>query len=105
LEQTIPDPVARMLDATRREDTDAFVEAFAPTGTVDDWGREFTGHEAIRHWSDNEHIGVHARIDVVKATVTDVVNLEVRVSGGGYNGPGAFTFIVDEGRIRSLVIR
>ena len=34
---------------------------------VDDWGREFTGADSIRHWSDREFIGVD-----VALTVTDV---------------------------------
>ena len=60
---------------------------------VDDWGREFRGHEAIRRWSDGENIGVHATFEVTDVAVengTWVVT--ATVGGDGFNGPSHFTF-------------
>lgn len=50
--QQIPEPVASFLDAVNRHDACAFLDAFAPDGEVDDWGRVFSGRAAIKTWSD-----------------------------------------------------
>ena len=42
---TIPEPVASFITAVNDHDEQAFLDAFAPDGTVDDWGRDFTGRE------------------------------------------------------------
>jgi hypothetical protein len=57
MSQEIPAAVQRALDAIDALDNDAFVAAFAADGYVNDWGREFRGHDRIRSWSDNELIG------------------------------------------------
>src|SRR5699024_11638510 len=49
---TIPEPVASFITAVNDHDEQAFLDAFAPDGTVDDWGRDFTGREQIKTWSD-----------------------------------------------------
>src|SRR6201995_5671102 len=50
----LPAPVRAVVDAANAGDADAFVACFPPSGFVDDWGRQFRGHEAIRGWSDQE---------------------------------------------------
>jgi hypothetical protein len=44
------------LAAANAGDVDAFLACFEPNGTVDDWGKIYTGQEAIRQWSDREFI-------------------------------------------------
>ena len=56
--------IRQLFDATNRGDSEAFLDAFAPDGVVDDWGRTFTGREAIAGWNANENIGVNSHIDV-----------------------------------------
>ena len=60
---SIPAPVAALLDAANAHDTAAFLAAFSADGVVDDWGREFTGAGAIRGWSDAEFIGVRVTLE------------------------------------------
>ena len=36
----IPEPVASFITAVNDHDEQAFLDAFAPDGTVDDWGRD-----------------------------------------------------------------
>ena len=49
-------PIAAMIDATNREDSAAFLDAFADDAVINDWGREFTGKAEIATWNDNENI-------------------------------------------------
>jgi ketosteroid isomerase-like protein len=101
----LPAPVQAFFDATNAGDTEAFLAAFAADGVVDDWGRTFQGHEAIRGWSDRENIGAHATF-----AVTDVVETEdayvvtATVGGDGFNGPSHFTFQVADGLVTRMTI-
>ena len=63
-EQTIPEPVASFIDAVNAHDEAAFLNAFTDNGSVDDWGRVFTGREQIKAWSDKEFIGARGTLDV-----------------------------------------
>ncbi len=54
---TVPEPVAAFVAVVNRHDTQAFLAFFPADGVVDDWGRRFVGHDAIRGWSDREFIG------------------------------------------------
>lgn len=102
----LPAPVRAVLDATNAGDTGAFLAAFAPDGVVDDWGREFHGHEAIKGWSDRENIGVQSHFDVLDATTDDGnVLVTVTVSGNGFNGPSHFTFQLAGDHVARMTIR
>ena len=98
-------PIRAMFDATNAEDSTAFVDTFAEDAVLVDWGRTFTGHAEIGSWNANENIGVHSRI---AATGVDRdgnrTRVGVSVSGGGYNGGGAFVFETAGGRITRMEI-
>jgi hypothetical protein len=98
--------IQQVFDATNRADSTAFVDAFAADGTIDDWGRTFTGPEAIASWNANENIGVHAHIEPGEVTREgDAIKVAVTVSGDGYNGGGAFTFtLAPDGKVARMVI-
>jgi hypothetical protein len=64
MDLSLPEPVARALEAANANDTDAFIAAFVDRGVVDDWGREFTGPVEIRSWSDREFIGQRVTLDI-----------------------------------------
>jgi hypothetical protein len=102
----LPAPVQAVFDATNAGDTGAFLDAFAPDGVVDDWGREFHGHEAIRKWSDGENIGVQARLTPTAAVENDgEYVVTATVAGGGFNGPSHFTFRMVGDRVARMTIR
>jgi hypothetical protein len=87
----LPPPVARLLAAANDHDTDAFLSSFTEDGLVDDWGREFTGADAIRGWSDREFIGVDVNAHVTgTATTRDETTVSAEVGDRGYNGPSHF---------------
>jgi hypothetical protein len=98
--------IFQLFDATNRGDSDAFLDAFAADGVVDDWGRTFTGREEIARWNDRENIGVHSHIEPGAVDRDgDAIKVGVTVSGDGYNGGGAFTFtLAPDGRIARMVI-
>lgn len=104
-EHTIPEPVASFLDAVNRHD-DAFLDAFAPAGVVDDWGRTFTGREQIKTWSDKEFIGSRGVL-IVEEVTTD--GDEIVVTGdwrsNHANGRSRFTFHTNGNTIEKMTIR
>ena len=91
----LPAPVAAAVAAANAGDIDAFLAVFAPDGSVDDWGRVFTGPEAIRHWSDREFVGVDVSLDI-RGVTTDggTTTILAEVGGSGFNGPSHFAFTV-----------
>jgi hypothetical protein len=91
----LPAPVQRAVTAAISGDTDGFLAAFGDAGAVDDWGRVFTGPDAIRGWSDAEFIGRQVTLDVTGVqTQGDVVTISAQVGGNGFNGPSHFAFTV-----------
>lgn len=102
----LPGAVATLLDAANANDTDGFLRTFAPDAVVDDWGREFRGHEAIRGWSDREFIGVRVALDVTDVERRgDETTVAATVGGDGFNGPSHFTFRVRGGLVERMTIR
>jgi len=104
---SLPEPVRSFFERVNAHDEQGFLDAFTEQGVVDDWGREFTGRDAIKGWSDKEFIGARGTFTAQKVT-TDA---QGRVSVVGEwrssyaNGPSAFTFDVDGGRVARMAIR
>jgi hypothetical protein len=103
---SLPQPVARLLDAANAHDTEAFLAGFTEDGVVDDWGREFAGAGAIRGWSDTEFIGVDVTLAVHEVTSSgDDTTVGADVGGRGFNGPSHFTFSVRGDLVERMTIR
>lgn len=102
----LPAAVQAALDAATANDTKAFLACFPADGVVDDWGREFRGHDRIREWSDREFIGVKVslRVTDVETKGADVV-VTAQVGGDGFNGPSHFTFHVAGDQVDRMTIR
>jgi hypothetical protein len=104
-EQHLPAPVARAIAAVNAGDTDAFLSEFAADGWIDDNGRRFRGHEAMRAWSDGELIGVNSHFELTGSQPTDRgVAVDVDVSSDGFNGYSRFSFELDDEALRSMTI-
>lgn len=102
---TLPEPVARLLAAANSGDTDGFLDTFAPDGTVNDWGRVFTGRDEIQAWSDAEFIGVDVTLDVIaEITTGEYTTITATVGGGGFNGQSHFSFTVEDDLVREMTI-
>ncbi|GAA3283059.1 nuclear transport factor 2 family protein [Nesterenkonia halobia] len=103
---TIPEPVASFLAAVNRHDEQAFLDAFAPDGAVDDWGRTFTGREQIKTWSDKEFIGSHGTLTVEEVdTAGDTVTVIGDWRSNHANGRSRFVFDVHGDKLAKMTIR
>lgn len=102
----IPEPVASFIDRVNAQDEQAFLDAFTPSGAVDDWGRTFTGRDSIKTWSDKEFIGAHGTLTV--ETVAAEGN-RVTVIGDWRstyaNGRSKFIFDIDGDKLSKMTIR
>jgi hypothetical protein len=102
---TLPVPIAAALEAVDAGNIEDFLHAFADDGAVDDWGRVFRGHEAIRQWSDAELIGKRAVLEVTGVrTEGDTTTVSAQVGGDGFNGPSDFAFTVAGDRLALMRI-
>lgn len=98
--------MATLIEAANANDTQAFLRSLTPDAVVDDWGREFRGHEAIRSWSDREFIGVEVSLDVTDVERRgDETTVTATVGGKGFNGPSHFIFQVRGDRVARMTIR
>jgi hypothetical protein len=102
----IPQPIAALIDAANANDTAQFLRTLTPDAVVDDWGREFRGHDAIQGWSDREFIGVDVSLEVIDVERRgDETSVAASVGGGGFNGPSHFTFRIAGDRVARMTIR
>jgi hypothetical protein len=106
IDQT-PAAISRFVETTNAADSDGFVATFTADASLDDWGRVFTGHEAIRRWDRSDNIGVQAHFDLLEVEPGDVPNsyvATIQVSGKGHNGTGPMVFTLRGDLIAGLRI-
>jgi len=103
----LPAPVQAAIDAANAGDIESFLALFGPGGSVDDWGRTFTGPGEIRSWSDAEFIGkrVSLAVESAETEAGGAVTVLATVGGDGFNGPSHFTFRLGGNAITSMTIR
>ena len=103
---TVPEPIAHFIERVNAHDEAAFLDAFTADGQVDDWGRTFSGRNAIQAWSAREFIGSQGVLTVEEVTQTDG---QVSVVGdwrsNHANGRSRFTFDTDGEKIAKMTIR
>ena len=106
-ENQLPAAIANFVDATNRGDSDAFVAAFTEDADLNDWGREFHGHEGVSSWNRTDNVGVRSHFEFVRAEpggAPDSYVVTLTVAGDGFNGTGPMNFELRDGRIASLRI-
>ena len=102
----LPAPAAALVDAANANDTQAFLRSLTADAVVDDWGREFHGHDAIRGWSDAEFIGVAVSLEVTDVERQgDETIVTATVGGNGFNGVSHFTLMVSGDLVARMTIR
>jgi len=100
---TLPDPIHRFVEEVNRGDTESFLAFFPEHGAVDDEGRRFIAHEAIRRWSDREFIAAKGRMTVTRVTQTNNgASFNADWKSNYYSGASRFAFVLDGDRIREL---
>jgi len=106
-EDQLPTAIQDFIAATNRADSDAFVSAFTDDAYLNDWGREFHGHDGVRSWNRTDNIGVRSHFKLVSAEpgdAPDSYTVTLTVTGNGYNGTGPMSFELRDGRIARLQI-
>ncbi|MGH3165791.1 MAG: nuclear transport factor 2 family protein [Trebonia sp.] len=106
-ESQLPAAIQSFIDATNRADSDAFVAAFTEDAYLNDWGREFRGHDGVRSWNRTDNIGVRSHFTFVSAepgAAPGSYTVTLTVTGDGFNGTGPMKFELRDGRISSLRI-
>ncbi len=102
----VPEPIASFITVVNRHDLHGFLASFAQNGVVDDWGREFTGRDEIRAWSDKEFIGA---LGTLTPEEVGQDGEEIVVVGDWRshhaNGRSRFAFQVGEHGIERMTIR
>ncbi len=104
--EQIPEPVASFVETVNRHDEDGFLQAFTDDGFVDDWGRVFSGRDAIKGWSDKEFIGSQGTLTPQQVTVDGTTVTVVGDWRSNHaNGLSSFAFEVAGDRLASMTIR
>lgn len=103
----IPAIVQEFIDATNAGDTDRFVATFTDDAYLNDWGREFHGHDGVRSWDETDNIGMKSHFDLVSAEEGDepgAWTVTITVRSNRFNGTGPFRFVLRDDKIASLVL-
>jgi hypothetical protein len=102
-----PAPGASSGAAVTPHDEQAFLDAFTDGSYVDDWGRVFTGREAIQGWSTREFIGATGVLTPEEVSVAGdgAVTVVGDWRSTHANGRSSFRFAVDGDHIASMTIR
>ncbi|GAA4753937.1 nuclear transport factor 2 family protein [Gordonia alkaliphila] len=98
-------PVAAFVETVNKHD-DAFLDFFTDDGFVDDWGRIFTGRDAIQDWSDKEFIGAKGTMTVTQVdTDGDDIVVIADWRSSWANGLSRFTFRPAGDKFAAMIIR
>ena len=100
----IPAPIDALVAAINGGDTEAFLDAFAAGGLVDDWGSAYRGREAIAAWSARELIGAKGHLGAAPQRLGDVVTIIGDWKSSFFSGPSRMEFLLDGEKIRELRI-
>ena len=101
----LPRPLATLLDAINRNDTQAFLTHFSANGTVDDWGTRYQGHASILAWSAREFIGVKVSLQVTSISQQgSEFSILADVGGQGYTGLSRFVVDFENDKVREMRI-
>ncbi|MCP2262827.1 nuclear transport factor 2 family protein [Promicromonospora thailandica] len=103
----LPAVVQEFIDATNAGDTERFVATFTDDAYLNDWGREFHGHDGVRSWNETDNIGMKSQFELVSAepgSEPGAYTATITVASNRFNGTGPFKFVVRDGKIASLVL-
>lgn len=103
---TLPATIENFVKAVNDGDNERFLAFFdEKDGVINDWGRKFVGHKAIREWSDKEFIGAKGKMTPTKV---EKKGEEYRVyadwKSNFYSGASLFIFTLDGAKIREMRI-
>lgn len=102
----LPETIEKFIKAVNDGDNENFLSFFdKDKGIINDWGRKFVGHEAIKGWSDKEFIGAKGKMTPTKLEKNGE---EYRVfadwKSNFYSGASLFIFTLDGEKIKEMRI-
>lgn len=103
---TLPPLLEAFRTAVNAGDTEAFIALFPADGIVEDWGRRFSGRQAILGWSAKELIGANGTLrygEVIEQSAGRF-SLDTHWASNFFTGDSVFTFVLDGDQIRELKI-
>jgi hypothetical protein len=105
-DSTSPGAVRSFIAATNSADDAAFVAVFTEDAYINDWGREFRGHEGVAAWNRTDNIGAGMRFELVSTTYDgdDVFKVTLKAASRRFNGIGTMRIAVRGGLITRLEI-
>jgi hypothetical protein len=106
-ENQLPAAIQVFIDSTNRGDSNAFAAAFTEDAYLNDWGREFHGHDGVRAWNRTDNIGVRSHFELVSAEPGGTPGsyvVTLTVTSDRFNGTGPLNFELRDGRIARLLI-
>lgn len=99
----IPAVITNFVHLVNSGDVNGFLNLFTDDGYVNDWGRKFSGRDAIKTWSDKEFIGAEGYL-TIKDAEPDGHSFTYDWKSNYYSGPGRMTFEYAGKYIRSMTI-
>lgn len=106
-EHTVPRAIREFVEATNNGDSDRFIAAFTDDAYLNDWGREFRGHNGVRSWDQTDNIGKQSHFEILDVTTGQPLEsyiVTVEVTGNGFNGTSPLAFILRNDLIADLRI-
>jgi len=105
-DSTIPEVLLSFITATNSADDAAFVAVFTDDAYINDWGREFRGHEGVASWNHTDNIGAGMHIELVSTAYDGdgVFKVTLKAASRRFNGIGSMQIAVRGGLITRLEI-
>lgn len=102
----LPKTIEDFVKAVNDGDNERFLAFFdKEKGVINDWGRKFVGHEAIKSWSDKEFIGAKGKMTPTKIEQKDdEYRLFADWKSSFYSGASLFIFILEGEKIKEMRI-
>ena len=81
------------------------VACFTDDAHLEDWGRQFDGHDGVAAWDETDNIGVNMHFDLqgVEAAGSEWL-VSIHATSTRFNGDGVLHVTVDGDRISRLII-
>lgn len=103
----LPSPILAYIDADKRNDGGALIDAFSPDAVVRDDGQSHVGRDAIGAWWRMAKARYRHKIEPLEVTeMGDTANLLAKVTGQFPGSPATMTFAfrIEGNRITGLEI-
>lgn len=102
----LPATIENFIKVVNVGDNEKFLSFFdKEKGVINDWGRKFVGHQAIKGWSDKEFIGAKGKMTPTKVEKNgEEYKVFADWKSNFYSGASLFIFTLDGEKIKEMRI-